>query len=133
MKNTTLQQSAKKRGNRPEPDLPKVIELPENPLYRPKIRKCEGITNSDVYRLSATIIRDRLPDVVVNLQTGVQIRPNFDKLALMSFINLAGIIKTEPGNKIVTEHLDPDAVDQYGRTVAKMFIIYKKCVENPKT
>ena len=123
----------KARGNHPEVELPPIIEMPSTTLYRPKIRKCANFKRNDVYKLSTTIVRDKMPDVSVNLQTGVNIRPSFDKLALIGFLNLAGIIRTEQDDKIINAHFDPEAIDQYGRRVAKITIIYKKCVENPKT
>jgi hypothetical protein len=122
----------KARGNHPRVELPPVIELHSNPLYRTKIRKCSGIENNDVYRLSTTLIRDKMPNVAVNLQTGDQTRLHFEKAALMSFICLAGIIRTEPNDEIIAAHFDDLAIDQYGRRAAKIAIVYKKCVEKSK-
>ncbi|MDR1477167.1 MAG: hypothetical protein LBI17_03505 [Rickettsiales bacterium] len=122
----------KPRGNPNTLLTPDVIELNYSRLYRPKIRRCVEIAKSEVYKLSTIVVRDKMPDVSVNLWTGKSTRFRFDKISLLTVIFLAGLIKTEKKHKLLHVLFDDMAIDQYGRRAAKIAIIYQKCVENGK-
>lgn len=120
----------KTRGNPNRAITPEVIGLNDRPSCDTRIYNIPG---TNAFRLSASIVKSDQPSVFVNMKTGKCSHPTFEKLAIMAFLHIAGIIKTEPGNKILGTHFNPDSVDQYGRAAAKIIVLYKKCVENPKT